>query len=182
MGKGTFVAVSKSMVDPTNFEYIKVDDPSISGIIPLAIAKRHLASERKENGEVVKINKPKEGVIDPATRLKTAMSQHTKDDIKEKETEEKTGKYILQKLDAPENAEQKAIDERFAQILRTGEKSHIILNALAGSGKTTILNHLAWKYGRPGQKWLYLVFNKKIDMRHLLSFHLGLMFRQQIHF
>lgn len=161
MGKGTFVAVSKSMVDPTNFEYIKVDDPSISGIIPLAIAKRHLASERKENGEVVKINKPKEGVIDPATRLKTAMSQHTKDDIKEKETEEKTGKYILQKLDAPENAEQKAIDERFAQILRTGEKSHIILNALAGSGKTTILNHLAWKYGRPGQKWLYLVFNKK---------------------
>lgn len=161
MGKGTFVAVSKSMVDPTNFEYIKVDDPSISGIIPLAMAKRHLASERKENGEVVKINKPKEGVIDPATRLKTAMSQHTKDDIKEKKTDEKTGQYILQKLDAPENAEQKAIDERFAQILRTGEKSHIVLNALAGSGKTTMLNHLAWKYGAPGQKWLYLVFNKK---------------------
>ncbi len=158
MTKGTFVAVSKSMVDPTNFEYIKVDDPSISGMITLTNAKKHFASERKENGEVIKINKPEEGVIDPSIRLKTAMSKHTKDKITE---EEKANKYILTNLDKPENREQKAIDERFAQILRTGEKSHVLLNALAGSGKTTILNHLAWKYGAPGQKWLYLVFNKK---------------------
>jgi len=26
---------------------------------------------------------------------------------------------------------------------------------------TTMLKHLAWKYGKPGQKWLYLVFNTK---------------------
>lgn len=37
---------------------------------------------------------------------------------------------------------------------------NIVINALAGTGKTTALRHLA-SYKRPGEKWLYLVFNKK---------------------
>lgn len=36
----------------------------------------------------------------------------------------------------------------------------IMINALAGSGKTTMLRHLA-SFKPPGEKWLYLVFNKK---------------------
>lgn len=56
--------------------------------------------------------------------------------------------------------EQKAIDAKFEQILKTPEQNHIMINALAGSGKTTMLKHLAWKYGK-GKKWLYLVFNAK---------------------
>ena len=36
----------------------------------------------------------------------------------------------------------------------------IVVNALAGTGKTTTLRHL-YSYYQPGQKWLYLVFNKK---------------------
>ena len=36
----------------------------------------------------------------------------------------------------------------------------ITINALAGSGKTTALRHLA-SFKQPGEKWLYLVFNKK---------------------
>lgn len=36
-----------------------------------------------------------------------------------------------------------------------------MIDALAGSGKTTQLRHLAWQYGKPGEKWLYLVFNNR---------------------
>jgi len=57
--------------------------------------------------------------------------------------------------------EQSQIDERFAHIVGGKEQQHIMINALAGTGKTTMLKHLAWKYGKPGQKWLYIVFNTK---------------------
>ena len=57
--------------------------------------------------------------------------------------------------------EQKGIDQKFEALLKNPRQSHMVINALAGTGKTTILKHLAWKYGSPEQKWLYLVFNTK---------------------
>ena len=57
--------------------------------------------------------------------------------------------------------EQKEIDKKFEKIANSNQNSHIVIRALAGSGKTTMLKHLAWKYGKPGQRWLYLVFNTK---------------------
>lgn len=57
--------------------------------------------------------------------------------------------------------EQKAIDAKFEKMISGKGQSHMMINALAGTGKTTMLKHLAWKYGKPGQKWLYLVFNTK---------------------
>jgi ssDNA-binding Zn-finger/Zn-ribbon topoisomerase 1 len=56
--------------------------------------------------------------------------------------------------------EQKAIDMQFERQMKSGQ-DHIMISARAGTGKTTILKHLAWKYGKPGQHWLYLVFNTK---------------------
>lgn len=56
--------------------------------------------------------------------------------------------------------EQEKIDKKFESIIKSPTSSHMMINALAGTGKTTILKHLAWKYGE-GQKWLYLVFNTK---------------------
>lgn len=57
--------------------------------------------------------------------------------------------------------EQRNIDKRFEKMMASSTQDHMMINALAGTGKTTILKHLAWKYGNPRQKWLYLVFNKK---------------------
>jgi superfamily I DNA/RNA helicase len=57
--------------------------------------------------------------------------------------------------------EQREIDEEFERMMLNPKQNHMMINALAGTGKTTILKHLAWKYGKPGQKWLYLVFNTK---------------------
>lgn len=64
---------------------------------------------------------------------------------------------------APEQMsdEQKSIDQQFEQNLRSEGQNHLMISAKAGTGKTTMLKHLAWKYGNPRQKWLYLVFNTK---------------------
>jgi superfamily I DNA/RNA helicase len=54
-----------------------------------------------------------------------------------------------------------AIDQKFARMMSNDKQTHMMINALAGTGKTTTLKHLAWKYGKKGQRWLYLVFNNK---------------------
>lgn len=50
---------------------------------------------------------------------------------------------------------QKSIDKSFSE-----SNKHLVVNALAGTGKTTILKHLASKYCSGNGSWLYLVFNK----------------------
>lgn len=50
---------------------------------------------------------------------------------------------------------QKAIEDAFLK-----SNKHLVINALAGTGKSTVLKHLAGKFSA-GQRWLYLVFNKK---------------------
>lgn len=49
---------------------------------------------------------------------------------------------------------QKSIEDSFSS-----SNKHLVINALAGTGKTTILKHLAAKFS-VGKKWLYIVFNK----------------------
>jgi len=45
----------------------------------------------------------------------------------------------------------------------------IVINALAGTGKTTLLKHLA-AFKQPGESWLYLVFNRKNADEAIASF------------
>ena len=56
-----------------------------------------------------------------------------------------------------------ALDEYKQDVQKTFAETdkNIMINALAGTGKTTVLRALADKYKKPGEKWLYLVFNKK---------------------
>jgi DNA helicase-2/ATP-dependent DNA helicase PcrA len=58
--------------------------------------------------------------------------------------------------------EKKFVDEAFYNVLKSGKRGNIVVNALAGSGKTSTLVCLWEKYGMySGKRWLYLVFNKK---------------------
>jgi superfamily I DNA/RNA helicase len=59
------------------------------------------------------------------------------------------------------NDEGKALDNKFKDLMGDEDQSHIMIGALSGAGKTSSLKSLAWKYGKPGESWLYLVFNKK---------------------
>jgi ABC-type cobalamin/Fe3+-siderophores transport system ATPase subunit len=40
---------------------------------------------------------------------------------------------------------------------------------LAGTGKTTVLRHIA-SFKKPGEKWIYLVFNKRNQLEAKESF------------
>lgn len=58
--------------------------------------------------------------------------------------------------------EKKQVDEQFMRIMQSGKPGSIMINARAGSGKTSALVCLWEKYGYgSGQKWLYLVFNNR---------------------
>ena len=69
----------------------------------------------------------------------------------------------------PENMTEfnQEIENRFTQ-----GNENIMVNALAGTGKTTMLKHLA-SYIKPGEKWLYLVFNKKNQVESQTEFPRG---------
>lgn len=49
---------------------------------------------------------------------------------------------------------------------------NIMIDALAGTGKTTMLKHLS-SFIKPGEKWLYLVFNKKNQVESSKAFPAG---------
>lgn len=76
--------------------------------------------------------------------LKLARSQHQED-----------------KKEITLSDEQKKIDSFFGKMKDSDDPQHMIIEALAGSGKTTMLLNLAKKYTKPGDNWLYLVFNSR---------------------
>lgn len=54
----------------------------------------------------------------------------------------------------------------------TKSNQNIMIDALAGTGKTTMLKHLS-SFIKPGEKWLYLVFNKKNQVESESAFPKG---------
>lgn len=110
------------------------------GLIPTAEIKSIVKSQKNESGQLVKGKKPSE-ILEAITPPKKSS----------------VGLTIPEERITPE---QKAIEDKFVKMLASPQQSHMVINALAGSGKTTVLKHLAWKFGK-GKKWLYLVFNSK---------------------
>lgn len=68
--------------------------------------------------------------------------------------------HVEEKKEFTPTEEQQDIADTFARNMENDINNHMVINAGAGTGKTTTLKQLAKKYSR-GQKWLYLVFNKK---------------------
>ena len=58
----------------------------------------------------------------------------------------------------------RAIEDKFVN-----SPENIMIDALAGTGKTTMLKHLS-SFIKPGEKWLYLVFNKKNQVESKQAF------------
>jgi len=67
-----------------------------------------------------------------------------------------------------------AIEDKFINGVdeSTGRPTNIMIDALAGTGKTTMLKHLS-SFIKPGEKWLYLVFNKKNQLESQSEFPKG---------
>lgn len=130
--------IALSMKPDRSWEFVTLDASKQTGVIPGNEVSQVVQSVKGPDGQPIKAASPNElmPVVKP--------SEHS---------------HILPGEKMSE--EQKAIDAKFAQVAGGDQQSHIMINALAGTGKTTMLKHLAWKYGNPKQKWLYLVFNTK---------------------
>lgn len=138
LSKGQKVAIAK--LPNANWEFNTLDDDQDQGVIPNDKVASVIKAIRDEQGNPVK-----------STDLDSLLKNY------------KTTKQPKSNL-IPEDkmsAEQRKIEERFAKIINEPGVSHMMISALAGTGKTTVLKHLAWKFSKPGQKWLYLVFNSK---------------------
>lgn len=144
---GTHVVMTKM---PNN-NWSMMDRNAKTKEIPAEQLKDSIESVRDSSG------KPFQD-IDPE-KLFSMVPEDTPPKLRD-DSNKKTG--IIPNL----SEEQEKIDNQFKEILNhpSQEQSHLVINADPGSGKTTMLNHLAWKYGKPGQKWLYLVFNKKNEV------------------
>lgn len=142
--KGEKVIIEKT---PSGWVYKGLESDS-TGVLSSVEIKGLIKSIRDEHDQPVSSNNFEE--------LKKLIKV---DDQQAEQLGQQGQKHILEKEKL--SIEQSKIDSKFEKIINSNTNSHIVIRALAGSGKTTMLKHLAWKYGKSGQKWLYLVFNTK---------------------
>lgn len=104
------------------------------GVIEKSKLREYFNRKTSEDGELITSD----------NILKLAKSQHNEP-----------------KKDISLSQEQEEIDSFFGKMKDATDPQHMIIKALAGSGKTTMLLHLAKKYGMSKENWLYLVFNSR---------------------
>jgi superfamily I DNA/RNA helicase len=123
-----------------------------SGTLPKNGIQNLIKSELDTDGQKIKSTNPQ----DLFQQKQPEVDQPIKDEGPRttQQTVGRNGKSIVipEKFMTEYN---NAIANRF-----TTTNDPIMINALAGSGKTSMLKHLS-SYKKPNEKWLYLVFNKK---------------------
>jgi hypothetical protein len=137
--------LAAAQLDQNNWKFVALDlDDGLLmdlGTIPVANIAQVIERVAGEGGAVISGSKPSEV-------LKAAMPKKDK---------KISGTIPDEKM----TEEGRNIEQRFEQMISGDAANHMVIGALAGTGKTTILGHLAAKYGKRGQNWLYIVFNKK---------------------
>lgn len=159
---GKEIAVSKR--SDGNWDYMVLDNPQDKGVIlndEITSGLIQALRDIKTNKNISSTNPSVEDLEQQFAALHGNSEQPV-----EKPTEQPVQpeqKQAKKTTIPPEqiSQEQSQIDQRFSEVMTGKENQNIMINALAGTGKTTMLKHLAWKYGKPGQKWLYIVFNSK---------------------
>lgn len=139
--------------------------------IPNAEIKKVIESIKDENGKTYQSDS-----FENLKKLAISQKLHSEpESSKSKDQSEakpvgKLEKNILGPDKIPEGSEGWKIDQKFAKIINAPGVSHMAIAARAGTGKSTTLRHLSSKYGKPGEKWLYLVFNTKNKVEAQESF------------
>lgn len=139
--------------------------PDHNGVDHKILAGQHVALKKNETGDWAYVTFWKgkmqwHNAHIPESELKGHFESQKGDDGKQirgmKASDLAKSVYVAEEKTFSPTEEQDAIDSAFGE-----GKDHIVINALAGTGKTTMLKQLAKKYGKVGDKWLYLVFNTK---------------------
>ncbi len=114
-----------------------VDQKGEEGIIPTEIVKDVITSVKGANGSIISAPSPEE--------LFAGLAEL------EEPSQESPGRIPRDRI----SEHQAAVEQTFLS-----SDNNIMIDALAGTGKTTMLRDLA-SFKDPQEKWLYLVFNKK---------------------
>ncbi len=139
--------------------------PDHNGVDHKILAGQHVALKKNETGDWAYVTFWKgkmqwHNAHVPESELKGYFESQKGDDGKQirgmKASDLAKSVHVAEEKTFSPTEEQEAIDSSFGE-----GKDHIVINALAGTGKTTMLKQLAKKYGKIGDKWLYLVFNTK---------------------
>jgi DNA helicase II / ATP-dependent DNA helicase PcrA len=132
---GQSIAVSQGT---NGWNFASLDGPQMTGTLHQDDLGKIVISVKDNNGQRITGNSPEE--LKPKDNIgPTQIVDRSKYQI----PSDRISNY------------QKAIEDEFV----SGNKN-IVINALAGTGKTTLLRHLAG-HKKPNERWLYLVFNKK---------------------
>lgn len=139
--KGQYVALSKNEDNTWNYATLhKGHIQWFNADYPLDKVQERFQSQRTE---VVKDGKKKVVNIKGKLASELAKSVHVEEEKSFTPTEE-----------------QQDIADTFADNMDNKKMNHMVINARAGTGKTTTLKQLAKQYSA-GQEWLYLVFNRE---------------------
>lgn len=138
------VVVTKAHKDLGDFWHYKKRDGDI-GVFPNKDIAKKIKSVLDEKGEKITGQRPEE-----LFAKYDVINAVGKEDVAEKQEE----KPVEKKKQEP-SPYQVAILSDYKDT-----QKNIMVNALAGTGKTTTLLQLA-KLRKPGEKWIYVVFNKK---------------------
>lgn len=123
----------------TDQGWIWIDPEGNEGVFPDKNVQQLMQSVRNEENKPISAGTPEE------------LFALATEDAKATTPGEAPGRISRDRI----SEHQAAIENTFLQT-----ESNIMMNALAGTGKTTMLRDLA-SYKDPKAKWLYLVFNKK---------------------
>lgn len=124
----------------------------INGLIPTEVIGNHIKSVLDAQGKKISGSSPEEILAKISTDQTNQAVEQPKNT-----TDFAGGKYDRYKIKpALLTKEQSDITDVFL----SPKKQNIVINALAGTGKTTLLSHLS-SFVNPGEKWQYLAFNVK---------------------
>jgi hypothetical protein len=164
--------VNNGETSPNEEPWVVMSNDRNPHIIPRSQLPNYLTSVRGEDGSVMKVSDENE-YLDPAP----AAPRNRPEPVPSHE------RTIRQQRPSPEDVKikpehmteyNKAIEHQFLNGIDqvTGKPSNIVINALAGTGKTTMLKHLS-SFIKPGERWLYLVFNKRNQVESEFKFPAG---------
>lgn len=140
-----------------DWAYFGIINRKNNGVVKASEAQANLQTYRVDNVPITSTNPSMEDLDHrlgrPPTQKLLASSKPNSKEVKARKSGIIPDHFI--------SDEQKMVDQQFEQLMAHPNQSHMMINALAGSGKTSLLNHIAEKYGNTQQKWLYLVFNTK---------------------
>lgn len=153
---GKEIAASKRQ--DGNWDYIVLDNPQDKGLIYHDEISSGLIQSLRDLKTGKSLTTQNPSLEDLEQKFSSTDQEEAPNQQQAQPEQKKNNKTIAENQISQEQTQ---IDQRFGDIVNGKQKQHIMINALAGTGKTTMLKHLAWKYGKPGQKWLYIVFNTK---------------------